>query len=153
MSFVSSPVLLSEIENEKVQLPVPSAPDQLRVQVGVRAELDIYARFMRHIRHVPNSRVEIKILSAIQFTADMADCSDAHVAKTLVEMGLRAPRMAFPADFLSYADQALMRGGWDVGAPSTALLDLKAHWDRIGEDKFSAFRGDFALLEGRAVYI
>lgn len=111
----------------------------------------LYARFMRHLRHVPSSRMEIKILSAIQFTADMLNYSDAHVAKVLVDHGLRAPRMAFPADFLSYADNALMRSGWEVGGPSPALLELKEHWDRIGEDKFAAIRGGFTLLDEQAV--
>lgn len=89
---------------------------------------EIYLRFMKHIRHVPVSRMEIKILSAIQFTADMMDSSDAHIAKELVEMGLRAPRLAFPNGFLDYADRALMRCGWDIGAPSDAIIELRDYW-------------------------
>lgn len=107
----------------------------------------VYARFMRHLYCVPNRRMEIKILSAIQFTADMLGHSDAHVSKILVDMGLRAPRMAFPAEFLRYADQALMRAPWDVGAPGAGLIELKQHWDTIGEDKFAAFKGDYGALE------
>jgi hypothetical protein len=114
---------------------------------GHDIELEIYARFMRHLRHVPNSREEIRILSSIQFTADMLDVADALVAKTLVDMGLRAPRKAFPASFLDHADGALMRTGWDVGGPSEALIELKAHWDKIGEDRFAAFRKSHALRE------
>ncbi len=110
----------------------------------------LYERFMRHLRHVPNSRVEIKILSAIRFTADMLGHSDAHVSKTLVDCGLRAPRMGFPADFLKYADAALMRSGWEVGGPSAGLLALKNHWDSIGEDPFAAFRGDCVVPRERA---
>ena len=93
-------------------------------------DMEIYGRFMRYLRHVPNSRVDIKILSAIQFTADMMNYSDAQVAKILVDMGLLAPRMAFPADFLTYADAALMRSGWVVGGPTAGLINLKNHWDR-----------------------
>ncbi len=73
--------------------------------------------------------------------------SDAHIAKILVDMGLRAPRMAFPVDFLEFADASLMRSGWEVGGPTAALLDLKAHWDGIGEDKFAGFKRRFWLLE------
>ncbi len=113
-------------------------------------EINIYARFMRHLRHVPNSRPEIKILAALQFTADMQGHSDAHIAKTLVELGLRAPRLAFPADFLKFADRALMRTGWDIGGPSAALLELKQHWDSIGEDKFAAFKGFYDMAQSRA---
>lgn len=89
---------------------------------------EIYLRFMGHIRHVPVSRPEIKILSAIQYTADAIYSSDAHVAKELVEMGLRAPRLAFPTEFLDYIDRALMRCGWDIGAPSQAMEELRDLW-------------------------
>ncbi len=111
-------------------------------------DMELYARFMRYLRHVPNSRMEIKILSAIQFTADMSGYSDAHIAKILVDMGLRAPRMAFPASFLEFADNALMRPAWAVGGPTPSLQELKAHWDRIGEDKFAAFKREYPLHEG-----
>lgn len=125
-----------------VRLPV--APE-----IGQDQEMEIYAFFMRHLRLVPNSRIEIKVLSAIQFTADVLDCSDAHVSRVLVDLGLRAPRMAFPADFLSYADAALMRSGWEVGGPSASLLALKTYWDTIGEDRFAAFRNEYSLAAPR----
>ncbi len=133
----------AEMDAKGMMLPLPpQAIDNSSYDV----EMEIYARFMRHLRHVPNSRPEIKVLSALQFTADMLDFSDAHVAKVLVEMGLRAPRMAFPADFLRYADQALMRERWEVGGPSESLLQLKGHWDSVGDDKFAAFRGEYPLI-------
>lgn len=130
-------------KNERIALPLPPhTPAD-----GQQEDMAIYARFMRHLRHVPNSRMEIKILSAIQFTADMLDLSDAHTAKILVDMGLRAPRMAFPADFLGYADQALMRSGTEIGAPSEGVIGLKEFWDNIGEDKFAAFKTSFGYKE------
>jgi hypothetical protein len=116
---------------------------------GADDDMAVYARFMRHLRHVPNSRMEIKVLSALQFTADMTDHSDAHVSKLLVDLGLRAPRMAFPADFLRFADAALMRSGWEVGGPTAGLTELKQFWNAIGEDKFAAFQGEFPLLDER----
>ncbi len=134
-------VLTSE---SKIILPI------LPASAATSEEINIYARFMRHIRHVPISRIEIKILAAIQFTADILDYSDAHIAKVLVDLGLCAPRMAFPADFLRFADRSLMRQGWDVGGPNAALLELKAHWDGIGEDKFAAFKGQYEFVEYRA---
>ena len=117
-------------------LPIPPQNKE------ARSEMEIYARFMRHLRMVPNSRMEIKILSAIQFTADMIDIGDALVAKTLVDFGLRAPRKAFPVAYLEFVDRSFLRAGWDVGGPSAAAAELKAHWDKIGEDKFAAFRND-----------
>lgn len=105
-----------------------------------RSEMEIYARFMRHLRMVPSSQMDIKVLSAIQFTADMIDIGDALVAKTLVDLGLRAPRKAFPSDYLEFIDKSLLRSGWTVGGPSASAAALKLHWDKIGEDKFAAFR-------------
>lgn len=125
---------------ESFILPVPSA--DLRDEM----ELEIYGRFMRHVRLVPNGRMEIKILSAIQFTADLMDLNDAIVAKTLADMGLRAPRKAFPESYLEHVDRSLMRSGWDVGAPSASSIDMKLHWDVTGEDKFAAFRREYSLL-------
>lgn len=134
---------ITETKASNTVLPLP--PEQLKQA----EELDLYVRFMRHLRHVPSSRTEIKILSAIQFTADMTCNSDAHVAKTLVDMGLRAPRVAFPADFLKFADASLMRSGWEVGGPTKALGELKAFWDQIGEDKFERFKGEYPLVDTR----
>ncbi|MBX2834916.1 MAG: hypothetical protein KTR28_08080 [Micavibrio sp.] len=130
---------------ETVNLPVP--PETREEQ-----DMEIYARFMRHLRCVPNSRSEIKVLSAVQFTADMLGCSDAHIARVLVDLGLRAPRAALPADYLRFADQCLMRSGWEVGGPSPALLDLREFWNEIGEARFASFHGDFAIYESAPLY-
>ena len=129
---------------ETVTLPLPP-------EVHESETMKVYARFMQHLRCVPNSRQEIKVLSAVQFTADMMDHSDAHIAKVLVELGLRAPRMAFPAEYLTFADQSLMRNGWEVGGLSQALLELREFWNRQGDDKFAAFRGDYPLVEAGAL--
>lgn len=111
------------------------------------AERKIYQCFIGHMRNVPTSRVEIKLLSAIQFTADSLNLSDAHVSKTLIEIGLRAPRLAFPLEFLDYADGALMRCGWDVGAPSVALMALRDYWFGLGEGlQPSSFRHIHAIV-------
>lgn len=136
---------MSNSNHNDVVLPLPP-------QITADDDMALYARFMRHLRNVPNSRMEIKVLSAIQFTADMQDHSDAHVAKLLVDLGLRAPRLAFPADFLKYADAALMRSGWEVGGPTEGLQALKQHWDRTGEDRFAAFRGDYPLVDERICF-
>lgn len=119
-----------------------------------KSEMEIYARFMRHLRMVPNSRMEIKVLSAIQFTADMIDIGDALVAKTLVDLGLRAPRKAFPSDYLEFVDNSLLRTGWVVGGPSASAAALKLHWDQIGEDKFAAFRRDVPIaIENETIFV
>lgn len=109
-------------------------------------EMDIYVRFMRHIRMVPTSRVDMKILSAIQFTADMMDQSDALVAKTLVDLGLRAPRAAFPADFIAFVDRSLQRNAWSIEGPSETIKALHQHWGEIGDNRFLNMAPDYYAL-------
>ena len=132
----------TQITTEIIETELPLPPDKHKA-----AEMEIYARFMRHLRCVPNSRMEIKILSAIQFTADMLDLGDELIAKTLVDLGLRAPRAAFPATYLEHVDQSLLRTGWDVGGPARSSLLLKKHWDAIGEDCFAAYRREPVVVE------
>jgi hypothetical protein len=129
-----------------IELPLPPA-------ATAETEMDIYARFMRHLRMVPSSRMEIKVLSAIQFTADMMDLSDALVTKTLADMGLRAPRRALPASYLDHVDSSLMRTGFEVGAPSASAMAMKKYWDDIGEDRFAAFRKDYKLKTPEAMFV
>lgn len=124
---------------ENVFLPLPPLSGMESM------ELEIYARFMKHFRLVPNSKIEVKVLSAIQFTSDMMDLNDALVAKTLADMGLRAPRKAFPESYLDHVDRSLMRSGWDVGGPCASSIDMKRFWDDIGEDRFAAFRKEYAI--------
>jgi hypothetical protein len=137
-----------------INIILPLPPEDMKAtykapypQTEGRAEMEIYARFMRHLRLVPNSKEEIKVLSAIQFTADMLDISDALIAKTLVDLGLRAPRSSFPAEYLDFIDKTLLRSGWQVGGPTASSAELKAHWDEIGEDKFAAYRGEPVMVE------
>ncbi len=115
-------------------------------------EMDVYARFMRHLRHVPSSRMEIKILSSIQFTADMMDCGDALIAKTLVDLGLKAPRRAFPVSFLDFVDRSLMRTSWENGGPQASVLKLRDHWHRIGEDRFASAQRDQYAIYNENIY-
>lgn len=120
---------------ERIILPLPPSTADTGSGQDVRFEMEIYARFMRHLRQVPNSRMEIKILSSVQFTADMLDISEPLVAKTLVDMGLRAPRKAFSMEFLDFCDRCLLRGSDDSSVP-LAVVMLKQHWDGIGEERF-----------------
>lgn len=127
-------------DTPSVILPLPPA-------ATAATDMEVYARFMRHLRLVPTSRMEIKVLSAIQFTADMMDVSDALIAKTLADLGLRTPRRALPASYLEHVDSSLSRSGWDIGAPTASALAMKRHWDTIGEDRFAAFRREFTVAE------
>ena len=116
---------------ERIALPLPPSLGD-----DTRFEMDIYARFMRHLRNVPNHKMEVKILASIKFTADAMDIGDALVAKTLTDLGLRAPRQAFPVSFLEFTDRAAQRSAWDNGTPPASITELHEHWERIGEDRF-----------------
>lgn len=109
-------------------LPLPP------LEGGQSMDIEIYARFMKHVRMVPSSRMDIRILSAIQFTSDMMDLNDGIVSKSLADMGLRAPRNALPETYLEYLDRSLMRPGWDVGGPCASAIAMKDHWNSLGED-------------------
>jgi len=131
--------MTTQTQLDSIELPLPPQKENT---LG----MEVYARFMTHMRQVPHRRMEIKILSAIQFTATMMDYTDAQVSKMLVDMGLRVCRNGLPADYLDFADASLMRSGWDVGGPSAGLSALKDYWDEIGEDKFVAFGRQYSLL-------
>jgi hypothetical protein len=130
----------NQFEGINIHLPFP--PTDMKAEF----EMEVYARFMRHLRQVPSSRPEIRILAAIQFVADMMDVGDAHISKILVDLGLRAPRMAFPESYLQFVDNILMRSIHDVGYTNGALKDLHQHWQLIGEDIFAAFKRSYPIL-------
>lgn len=111
---------------DKIILPLPPA------NADAKMEMEIYARFMRHLRCVPSPRFEIKILQAVQFTADILDASEELVCKVLVDLGLRAPRYAFPVSFLHYADTAMQRTDFEIGSATESLKSLNSHWSRPG---------------------
>lgn len=134
---------------ERVVLPMPPELSDLAAGLDTRFEMEVYARFMRHLRDVPNSRMEIKILSAILFTADMMDAGEDIIAKTLVDLGLRAPRRAFPQAFLEFCDKCALRRSWDVGAgayvPPPSITALKNFWEGAGENLFSPLPTQYAV--------
>ena len=130
----------NNFEGTNILLPFP--PTDMKAEF----EMEIYARFMRHLRNVPSSRPEIRILAATQFVADMMDIEDSLVANTLVDLGLRAPRLAFPEAYLEFIDNIMMRDIHEIGFISQALKDLRGHWQETGEDKFAAFKRCYPTL-------
>lgn len=130
----------NHFEGTNILLPFP--PTDIKAEF----EMEIYVRFMRHLRNVPSSRPEIRILAAIQFVADMMDIQDAVVAKTLVDLELRAPRMAFPESYLESVDNIMMRQIHEPEFANTALKDLYHYWQSTGEDKFAAFKRYYPTL-------
>ncbi len=124
------------------QIVLPLAPIQ-----AASLEAQICQKFVKHLRHVPSSRTSVKILSSIQYAADILGCSDAHVSKVLVDYGLRAPRDCFPETFLDHVDASFMRAPHEVGAASWSYRQLHDHWTQIGEDIFAGVRKNYPLYE------
>lgn len=100
------------------------------------AERDIYMIFIRSLREGGlHRRMEVRILTAIHRAADVTDNSDAYVSRVLVDMGLMAPRLAFPGDFLDHVDASLVRERPLLGV-SPSYMALAQHWNAIGEDLY-----------------
>jgi len=133
----------NNFEGNNIVLPFPPT------DMNASFEMEIYARFMRHLRTVPTSRPDIRVLAATQYVADMMNIEDSEVANVLVGLGLRAPRMSFPEAFLLAADNSLMREVHEVGFANPPMQELQSHWYKTGEDKFAAFRRCYpSLAEG-----
>ncbi len=130
----------NSFEGTHILLPFP--PTDIKAEF----DMEIYAHFMRHLRSVPSSRPDIRILATIQFVADMMDIQDSLVAKTLVDLGLRAPRMAFPESYLECVDGLWMRQSHEAGCVDPSLVALHNHWHTTGEDKFAAFKRCYPML-------
>jgi hypothetical protein len=111
-------------------------------------ERDIYMSFIRAVREGPSRRMEVRILTAIHRAADQTDNSDAYVSRVLTDLGLMAPRLAFPGDFLDHIDANLVRSRPLRSVPASYLA-LAHHWAAIGEDLY-AFGPDFRRPDGRA---
>ncbi len=65
---------------------------------------DYYQTFVRSMNRVSVKKTTDRIRQAIERTADACDTSPSHIARILVEYGLRAPRHVFPTEFVSFID-------------------------------------------------
>ena len=131
-------------ECANILLPLPP------LQVEAEFEMEVYVRFMRCMRPISNRQLDMKICMAIQFVADMMQAPIIQVSKILVDLGLRAPRMAFPEAYLEFIDQLAMRGIHDFGYSNRALRDLRHHWQAIREEKLSSFGMTYPTLVSRS---
>ena len=109
-----------------------------------RFEHEIVQMFLHCYRGNVHHRGEIRILSSIHTVADVSGHGDAYIAKLLVDHGLRAPRLAFPQDFLDHVDQSCLRQGRanfsTVSATYKSLMDF---WVRCGDDIFAFLRQNY----------
>ncbi len=94
---------------------------------------DYYQAFVHIMNRLPRTlAIGAKLRTAIEHTADYMRTSPAHVARLLVDYGLRAPRQAFPASFLDFVDQtpaprdAIARASMDAD-----VIELKDFWHTL----------------------
>ena len=120
--------ILAQFSNAQITLP------QCMEFEGNSQNGDICIRFLRHLQVTKAQQLDHKILSAIHFTADILGHSDMHVAKVLTDLGLRAPRSAYPSDYLNFAYEALSRSVWQSGSARQPLQDLALHWINLGDE-------------------
>lgn len=95
--------------------------------------LDIYNHFTCHIHNSSTHMMELRIFEAIQSTAVHMDISNAFAATTLVDLGLRAPRKAFPASFLDFVDKIRTNKELRHNA-RPSLMALNEHWHYLREN-------------------
>ncbi len=107
----------------------------------------VCSRFLRHLEALGADYPARRILRSIQFVADLFGYSDAHVAKMLVDQGLRGPRHAFPESFLDFADQALPIPDWEVGGAGAPVQALAALWDALERQPLPSVRSHFSSFE------
>jgi hypothetical protein len=106
-------------------------------------EKQIYMGFIQALRAGAGRRMEVRILTAIHRAADLTGNSDAYVSRVLADMGLMAPRLAFPGDFLDHVDATFLRTR-PLRTIPPAYAALAHHWMTIGEDLYALsglFRG------------
>lgn len=113
-------------------------------------ERDIYMAFIRALREGPSRRIELRVLTAIHRAADHSQNSDAYVSRVLVDMGLMAPRLAFPGDFLDHVDASVVRRRPLLSMPA-GYVALLQHWAAIGEDVYAG-PGESPAGAGTPVY-
>ncbi len=94
---------------------------------------DYYQAFVHVMNRLPRTlAIGAKLQTAIEHTAEFMRTSPAHVARLLVDYGLRAPRQAFPPSFLDYVDATPMpRHAIQRAAMDTDVIELKDFWQTL----------------------
>src|SRR5688572_33413892 len=77
-------------------MPVPPA--------DTSPDMPYYRAFVHAMNRSKEPSIALKLRAAIEATAEMTKTSPAHIARMLVDYGLRAPRNAFPDSFVDYVE-------------------------------------------------
>lgn len=106
-------------------MPVPPSADH--------PDHAYYQAFVHVMNRLPRTMtIGAKLAEAIEHTADFMQTSPAHVARLLVDYGLRAPRQAFPASFLDFVDRTPEpRHAVERAALDSDVVELKDFWSTL----------------------
>lgn len=124
-------------KNNKINKPDIIFPDLNMVKD--HSEREIVQIFLQRFRDIPFPRDEMRVMQAIEKTANLTGYSDGVIAKILVDSGLRSSRISFPQEFLSHIDLLyLKKGRRNLSRKlKQSYADLKDFWQRSEENKFS----------------
>ena len=112
-------------------MPVPPAESH--------PDHEYYQAFVRAMNRLPRQApVGQKLLTSIQQTADQMGTSEAHVARLLVDYGMRAPREAYPNSFVEFVDRyPIPRNAVERAALDTDVIELKDFWNGLTQQEIA----------------
>lgn len=94
--------------------------------------LDIHfcKTFLHQLQAAPQNHMPARISAAIEKTAALSGHTPEHVAKTLVEHGLRADRSCFPAAFVEGIEKTIHLPSWAAPLTPKARQELLGLWQQ-----------------------
>ncbi len=111
----------NEFLEKGIQLPLPPARNAVY-------DMEVYALFMRQLRHEPKARPAIRVFNAMRSTAEAMFLDERDVALMLCGLGLRAPKTAFPESFIGYLQRCMSRQYLYSEPMREDLSELLAYW-------------------------
>jgi hypothetical protein len=100
--------------------------------VETSSDYAYYQAFVHQMNRITIPMIAPKLRQAIELTANAMNTSPAHVARLLVDYGLRAPQHAFPDSFVDYVESrpqpkmAILRAAQDID-----VMQLKDFWQAL----------------------
>jgi hypothetical protein len=112
-------------------MPVPPGPSS--------PDLPYYQAFVHAMNRTKAASIAEKLRHAITLTADLTKTSPAHIARMLVDYGLRAPKAAFPDSFVDYVEsRPAPKSFVPLTATDTDVIALKDFWRTLLSAKATA---------------
>ena len=89
---------------------------------------EYYPEFIKNLRDIGRGSKSDKVKAAIKLTAETLHISPEFVARCLVEIGVRAPKSAFPRNFVAFINGRKDKSIWEQDSLTTAQRDLLNSW-------------------------